>query len=53
MVNSNQQYLYIVQWGEKRSICRFYQWNNENTGKLLIINNEEIANFDDLGLVIN
>lgn len=50
---TDQQFLYIVQWGSEKSICRLYQWNNEKTGTLYIVDNQTIANLSEIGVVIN
>lgn len=53
MTKQDQQYLYIVQWGKEKSICRFYQKNQDDPSPFLLIDNQQITNYDELGLVIN
>jgi len=48
----NQQYLYVVQWGKEKSICRFLTSKGKQDNNYYIIDNQTIVNIDETGASI-
>ena len=52
---TENQYILIKQWGTKRSVVDFISLSDDprKTKRNILLDNEQLMNFQDFGLVIN